>query len=311
MRKRRLTLMIASFVALAVALACQQPLHATADRGKDYPSCASPSWSGDGQWIAFASDHAGGKYHVWKVRATGADLTQVTPSGEVDSAPAWSRDGEWIAFSRAQDGNTQIWVVRPDGSQPARVTTYPCLNVNPAWAPDNATLAFVTDRADDWDILTASLAGEEGSYLVASAKRERHPTWAPDGSWIAYARSEVSESGARFSIWKARVGSNERVEITTGQHMEWDPAWHPTQNLIAFDSDRDGSRKLWVVNADGTGLHRVTSRPMSFVETEPAWSPDGSKLAFIGERQYGGEVWIVNADGTGLTQVTHLTEPQP
>ena len=311
MRTQALTLRAVRAAALVLALAWQQPLLATGDRGKDCPSCGSPSWSADGQWIAFASNHADGKCHIWKVRAGGTNLTQVTPSSEVDTSPAWSRDGQRIAFSRAQDDSTQVWVGHPDGSDLTKLTRYACANVDPAWAPDNLTLAFVTDRADDWDILTASLASEAGSYPAASAKPERHPTWSPDGTWVAYARGDALETGTKFNIWKVRVGSTERVEITTGQYMDWDPAWHPTQNLIAFDSDRDGSRKLWVVNADGTGLHRVTSERMSFVETEPAWSPDGSKLAFIGEGQYGGEVWIVNADGTGLTQVTHLTESPP
>jgi len=309
MQMHALTLKAGAAAALILALAWQQPLLATADRGKECPSCGSPSWSADGQWIAFDSDHADGKYHVWKIRTDGTSLTRLTPSDQEDTDPAWSPDGQQIAFSRGEEQNVQVWTMLGDGSQAAKLTTYSCINCYPAWSRDNWTLAFVTDRGGGWDILTVTMDGQEGFYLAASAKQELHPSWSPDGSWIAFERGDVPETGLRFNIWKARVGTTQRVQVTTGECMECDPAWNPTQDLIAFDSDRDGSVKLWLVNADGTNLRRVTSQPMPFVETEPAWSPDGTKIAFLGERQYGGEIWIVNADGTGLTQVTHLTEP--
>lgn len=307
--------MIKAFVVTTIlfAVAFPPPLAATGDAGPEYPSCGSPTWSADGEWIAFASDHADGKYHIWKVRPDGTGLTQVTPSDKEDGFPAWSRDGQWIAFSREDNGNSQILVIRPDGLGETQVTSHPSINTSPAWAPDNWTLAFATRRGGGWDILTASMNPGEGEYVAAlGGTPEVDPAWSPDGLWVAYAR-EAGGAGpcVVFNLWKARVHSTERVRLISGQYVDLNPTWHPTQNLIAFDSDRDGSRKLWLVNADGTGLRRVTSQPLWFEETEPAWSADGTKLAFVGEAAYGGEIWIVNADGTGLSQATHLTEPQP
>jgi Tol biopolymer transport system component len=60
------------------------------------------------------------------------------------------------------------------------------------------------------------------------------------------------------------------------------------------------------VNADGTGLTRLTDDPA--LDTDPAWSPDGSKIAWASRNavQFPREfkLWVMNVDGSGKTQLT-------
>ena len=72
---------------------------------------------------------------------------------------------------------------------------------------------------------------------------------------------------------------------------------------LAFLSDRDGNNEIYVINADGTGLARLTHN--SGQDFSPDWSPDGSRLAFTSNRDGDSEIYLINADGTGLTQLTH------
>jgi TolB protein len=67
---------------------------------------------------------------------------------------------------------------------------------------------------------------------------------------------------------------------------------------IAFVREGD----IWGIQADGTGLHQITSDPAD--EYAPAWSADGGRLAFIREGSGNGDVWTANADGSGAVQVT-------
>ena len=91
------------------------------------------------------------------------------------------------------------------------------------------------------------------------------------------------------------------------------PSWSPDGRRIAFmrDDPADGTTDLWIVNADGTGLSRLTDcvgqvktgpifarRPC--FDYDPAWSPDGSTLAFT--RNF--SLHTVNADGSGLRELT-------
>jgi len=79
------------------------------------------------------------------------------------------------------------------------------------------------------------------------------------------------------------------------------------QGKIAFVSGRDGNGEIYVMNADGTGVTRLTNDPAN--DIQPAWSPDGSRIAFASNR--GGpvfsghyELYVMNADGTNVTQLT-------
>jgi hypothetical protein len=63
----------------------------------------------------------------------------------------------------------------------------------------------------------------------------------------------------------------------------------PDGSRIAFDSDRDGERGVYIANSDGSGITRVSGPGFAAV---PSWSPDGTRLAFVrGEASQGNRVW--------------------
>jgi Tol biopolymer transport system component len=80
-----------------------------------------------------------------------------------------------------------------------------------------------------------------------------------------------------------------------------DPTWSPDKTRLAFASTLDGNWEIYWINADGTGLTRVTDNPAR--EAEPAWSPEGNYIAFSSDRDGKREVYTTGAGG--VTRVTH------
>ncbi len=66
------------------------------------------SWSPDGLWIAYSTDHGGLPVpNLFVISSTGGPPVRVTNnSTNDDAAPSWSPDGRWIAFESHKPGDT-------------------------------------------------------------------------------------------------------------------------------------------------------------------------------------------------------------
>lgn len=73
---------------------------------------------------------------------------------------------------------------------------------------------------------------------------------------------------------------------------------------IAFTSDRDGNREIYVMRPDGTGQIRLTNNLR--VDDHPTWSPDGTKIAFLCERLTGYGLCVMNEDGSNRVEITTI-----
>ena len=98
-----------------------------------------------------------------------------------------------------------------------------------------------------------------------------------------------------------------KAKQQTATNKDFEPENHVPDppGKIAFASDRDGNMEIYVMNADGGGLTRVTENAAE--DTHPTWSPDGTRLAFVSSRDGNKEIYVVGADGSGLTRLTNNT----
>lgn len=105
-----------------------------------------PSWSPDGERIAFVSNRSG-NFELFTMNADGSDLRQLTDTPEDETTPEWSPDGTKIVFisvktldSGHQEKRLKIIVSSDDNVQ---VPTHISGNVsNPDWSPDGRYLLF-------------------------------------------------------------------------------------------------------------------------------------------------------------------------
>jgi Tol biopolymer transport system component len=112
----------------------------------------------------------------------------------------------------------------------------------------------------------------------------------------------------------ARIGYPARA-LTSGSANDTNPVWSPDRTKIAFFSSGSSARApatLWIMNADGTGQHQLSSTPVGTTGFDvsstwsggfgdPTWSPDGNEIAFVAKA---GDLDTIRTDGTGLTDLT-------
>ena len=83
---------------------------------------------------------------------------------------------------------------------------------------------------------------------------------------------------------------------------EFFPAWSPDGRRLAFTSERDGIREIYVMDPDGSNQVNLTVSPAA--DFLPDWSPDGRKIAFVSNRDGPHEVYVMDADGGNQKRLT-------
>ena len=132
------------------------------------------------------------------------------------------------------------------------------------------------------------------------------PAFASTGSAMFY---HSAASGSNSAIMRADTdGAGGLLRVTRvvnddAQNYHARPS--PGGDMIAFDSDRDGERAVYVARADGQGVRRVTGEGFAAV---PSWSPDGRTLAFVraeADRPRVWNLWTVDL-AVGCDDSAHL-----
>ncbi len=136
-------------------------------------------------------------------------------------------------------------------------------------------------------LMLASCAAESRGplRLTNTQQQERYPVWSPDGTKIALASTgRLWFDGMGMHIMDADGGNIRRPKASSYADISRSGAiaWSPDGSRIAFDSERDGNRDIYLTDADGRRVQRLTDDPAN--DGSPTWSPTGDRLAFSSDR---------------------------
>jgi Tol biopolymer transport system component len=233
----------------------------------------------------------------------------------LDIAPARAQSTLWpsqnglLAFRTDRDGDNEVFTMSATGQNPTNLTGNADISdAQPAWSPDGGRVAFVRRKPETArpDLFVMTAAGTGRTRLTRTPALERDPSWSPDGTRIVYAARTAP--GAPLRIFVANADGSEPLQLTTqGKGADRSPAWSPDGTRIAFVSDRDGGfPELYVMNADGTGVRRVTVN--SLIDGNPTWSPEGLNVA-VERCCPTGSSEIVSVDVTTRAEVSLTATP--
>ncbi len=100
----------------------------------------TPSYSPDGNYIAFSSDRANGQ-QIYLMNVDGSSIKRISNGQGTYSKPIWSPDGKLIAFTRIKAGQFFIGVMLPDGKSEKLLSTG-YLVEGAKWSPNGRYLIF-------------------------------------------------------------------------------------------------------------------------------------------------------------------------
>jgi len=206
------------------------------------------TWSPDSKWLAFSASGL-----LYKMMATGDSLLMFG-TGIPGIRPSWSPDGSKIAYS-----NSGLWLYTIATGGNVRLLQYGNFI---SWRSTNQDLVYLVSSSGGLNTASYEFRNynlttqqEDVLYPFTSTSDCAFSSLNPAGDTMVFSLRPFSGT-ARAQIVKVNIGNLVVTQLTTdgGDY----PAWSPDGQQIVYTRTASGDGGLWIMNADGSGKHRLT-----------------------------------------------------
>lgn len=269
----------------------------------------SPTFSPDGETIAYVSDRTG-NFEIFLKQISGGPDINLTNNSADDIQPAFSPDGKQIAFVSSRSSVSvihypiitpimiggDIWVMPALGGTPKRIAA----NANfPSWSPDGSRILFSTNLYGRRSLYTVPAGGGNPTeipihYSGSLSNTLRSPVYSPSGRWILFAGDDV--------IYTLNTKNGDTKLLTRGMG----PAWLGSDRIVYSNADPGKNYSLYVVSfSDEKGELQDRPHPVTIGRGRDLFaspSRNGSYIAFAAvDFSSNLEVMPFDADGRGAS----------
>jgi eukaryotic-like serine/threonine-protein kinase len=250
-----------------------------------------PTYSPDGQWVAFSSNR-GGNLDLWAVNRANGAVRRLTDDAADDWDVSYSPDGRRLLWGSNRTGVYEIWAANPDGSGPRQLSHDGAFAQNPQETSDGTWVVYVSTNPAHPGLWRMRADGSDPVRLVEGAIQL--PEISPDGQNVLF----VDGLSARIRVVRLHDGVAVPFDIAIVRRKNTTAVlgrarWIPGGRAIAFiGQDERGVNGVFVQDfVPGRDSDTAATRrklggfdPENSAETF-AISPDGRILTIGGWEQ--------------------------
>ncbi len=185
----------------------------------------------------------------------------------------------------------------------------PTINPNVTPTPLGANyleLAYVSNRSGVAQIYLTGILRDEARPLTNISGGACQPSWSPDGLRLAFISpcDLKRDTYLKSNIYIIDLQNPTKIEMIPSQFGgDFEPAWAPNGEYIAFTSLRDGYMQIYLYDLATKELKRLTETPKMKAARQAAWSRDAKTIAYAYKRVDTYEIWAMNSDGSDPRKV--------
>ena len=158
---------------------------------------------------------------------------------------------------------------------------------------------FVSDRSGHKEIWLMDYDGSNQRQLTHLDSIALSPRISPDGSRLAF--SSLTKNG--WDIMMYSLDLNRMVSFPRFGGTNLSPAWSGDGLKLGFSSSRAGESQIYVSDASGGNVRRLTSNKGP--DVSPVWNrKTGAQIAFVSGQTGLPQIYTMEADGTNQQRVT-------
>jgi TolB protein len=225
----------------------------------------SPSWSPDGQSLAYVS-FENRRPEIFIQHLSTAKRIKIAGFKGINSAPSWSPNGEYLAVVLSKDGDPDIYLMQIETKRLTRLTDHRGIDTEPVWSNNGQSIIFTSDRGGSPQIYEVPVTGGKPRRITFEGQYNAAASVSPDGKYIAL----VYGDGGQYKIAQLELDTGNLIMLTNS-NLDESPSFSPNGKMVLYASTRGDNSVLYAVSVGGRGKHKLSDQSGDI--REPAWGP--------------------------------------
>ncbi len=225
----------------------------------------SPSWSPDGQSLAYVS-FENKRPEIFIQHLASARRSKVSGFKGLNSAPSWSPDGKQLALVLSKDRSADIYIMTIASKKLRRLTRNRAIDTEPVWSKDGKSIIFTSDRSGSPQLYQVPVSGGRAQRITFEGRYNAAADISPDGKRIAM----VYGDRGRYHIAELDR-DNGNLTVLTQNKLDESPSYSPNGQMVLYATTQGDKGVLYMVSRDGRSQHKLSDQQGDI--REPVWGP--------------------------------------
>jgi Tol biopolymer transport system component len=212
------------------------------------------------------------------------DWNRLTIDGALKKATGKSGDELYEAWKVSLRDRYQRMLVdvRANAREGKVLSDQGFMTLDPTFDPDGTRVALLSNEGSDYASTSLYLVDRDGkNFKQVEGGVSSRAVFSPDGTTLVYAKhTRADVYGARLSDLYAYTIATKKEKRLSKKLRASEPQFSPDGRSIVCVLNQDGTHRLAVMNADGSGLREIRSGVGGVQLYAPQYSPDGSRILF-------------------------------